>query len=88
MFNLSSDRRFGRFFIAPALLEEIRAGCDVDMFHNMEVVQTMHDLLTDRIEYFAVHPDFEAIPQGTRVPLYEAVFTPSCAYPTWKKTPD
>lgn len=79
-------RKVGRFMVHRRFFEALADDVGVNLFHRMVVLRAREafDSL-DRIEYYAVHPDFEELPEGQIVPEYIATFYTNSIHPKWTR---
>jgi len=80
-------RNYGRFFVSGRFFWDLKPDEGTNLFHRMVVVRVEQQINADRIEYTAVHPDFEPLEPGHLIPEYNAVFHDGEIYPQWVKVP-
>ena len=62
----------GRFTLTRYFIEDIPAEVLFLVFKDMVILRTTEDLWGDRLEYLAVSPKFDFVPECERAPEYKA----------------
>ena len=73
MSNAFTERRIGRFSIDRNALYFFQQDRLQAIFRDMVVLDCRVLLVTDTIEYVAVHPGFEPVDQGAMIHEYKAI---------------
>lgn len=78
-------RKVGRFMVHRRFFEALGDDVGVNLFHRMVVLRAHEHFPSDRIEYYAVHPDFEELAEGQIIPEYIATFYTNLIHPKWTR---
>lgn len=81
-------RRLGRFFVHDRFLVDLEPGEVPPVFQGMVVLRAESSWIRPGIDYLAMHPQFDEVPEGSIVPVYEAVFDADKATPRWVRQAD
>jgi hypothetical protein len=81
-------KRAGIFYIDRPFFEQCVNGEGANVFDRMVIFRAEPEFQTDRIKYFAVHPDFELLDGGLFAPTYRAEFRDGASVPTWVRDDD
>ncbi len=86
--GLAEDRRrIGRFFLHERFLAKLHAGEGTNIFDGMVVLRTEQDIMSGRVQYLAMHPQFRPVEIGEITPEYVATFEAGSATPKWQEQP-
>ena len=80
-----TQRKLGRFEISGDFTRHLHEGEGSNLFHGMFVLRAQENYASDKIEYVAIHPDFDYCPIGQIIPLYVARFDSTTIYPKWER---
>ncbi len=79
-------RNQGTFSVTREFFIDLKPGDGVNLFHGMVVLQTSQNHSTGSTDYYAIHEDFEEVPEGAVTPTYTAKFIDGgSVYPVWEK---
>lgn len=68
-------KRMGRFTLSWELLETDTDDAVLQLFAGVVVMRATDDLYKRSIEYLAVSPAFDLVPEGAQAPTYIAEYT-------------
>ncbi len=71
--DLSVWRRYGRFHIQDAERTESRINNLFKVMQNFLVIDARYDMCWQAIEYTALSPMFDEVPDGHKAPEYEII---------------
>ena len=69
--DLSVWRRYGRFYIQDAERTEDRINSLFKVMQNFLVIEARYDMCRAAVEYTALSPMFDEVPDGHKPPEYE-----------------
>lgn len=76
-------RKFGRFELPQDFVRTLHEGEGANLFHGMFVLRAQENFATDKIEYVAIHKDFDYCPVGQLIPEYRGIIEVGEIYPKW-----
>ena len=79
------DMRLGRFKVSLQLLEVADSDILQKLSHNLKILSSERDLVSDCQNYVANHPDFEVVEIDQLIPEYMAIFNMDSDSVEWRK---
>ena len=68
------DRRIGQFSVSMKIVRDDIPSA-MAALEGCVVIRAEYMLMTDNIDYTAIHSDFDSVPEGTVAPKYSAVIS-------------
>jgi len=72
--NEIAEKRFGRIFCTMAFLDCVEQSALDELKKKIFVIRTDHDCITNSIEMTCSSLDFDPVPEGCKIPVYDAQF--------------
>lgn len=81
------SKRRGVFYVSGLFFRDLREDQGTNLFNRMIVLHAVNRFDIDATEYYVIHPDFEEIKEGERIPRYKPLFWKGSPFPQWVRVP-